>query len=290
MRYSVVVTKTWVLFFCAAGALLLLTFVHAAPVGAQDTAINVAVCGVGSSAQLTIDTPPSDSVVNTPNVQISGQVANATQIDISIDGQYNSTVPLGATQTSYSTSVQLSSGTHTVSLLANDVCNNQDATASVVITYQPQTTPGSGGDTPTTIDNGGGGNGSGSGGGGVQIGGQPIDGFGADGSGSGNGSGSGGSGDGDRSAQITLENLPVIGPIVGVGLNIAEALDFETSTDGTLWQSTARFSLVVLGISTVVFGNIALSTWVWTNRAIAAPTKWGIRGLGLVLLVAAFII
>lgn len=285
MWYSDVATKTRALFFCAAGALFLLTFVHAVPVGAAATVINVAVCGVGSGAQLTIGTPPSDSVVSTPNVQISGQVANATQIDISIDGQYSSTVPLGATQTSYSTTVQLSSGTHTVSLLANDVCNNQDATASVVVTYQPQSTPGSGGDTPTTVDPGGGGGGSGSGGGGVQIGGQPINGFGAGGTGDGSGGG-----DGDRSAQITLENLPVVGPIVGVGLDVAEALDFETSTDGTLWQSTARFSLIVLGISTVVFGNIALTTWIWTHGAIPVHVKWGIRGLGLVLLVVAFLI
>jgi len=279
MWYSVVATKPRVVLFCAASALLLLTFVYVVPVRAQDTVINVAVCGTGSSAQLTIDTPPSDSVVNTPNVQINGQVANATQIDISIDGQYNSTVPLGATQTSYSTTVQLSSGTHTVLLLANDICNNQDATASVVITYQPQSNPGSGGDTPTTVNNG-----SGGGGGGVQIGGQPISGIGA------GGGADDGSDNGDRSTQITLENLPIVGPIVGVGLNIAEALDFETSTDGTLWQSTARFSLVVLGISTVVFGNIALTTWIWTQGAVTAPTRWGIRGLGLVLVVAAFLI
>jgi hypothetical protein len=229
---------------------------------AVSSSVNAAVCGAGAGATLTIDSPQSDSVVNQPTVQVNGTVTDATQIEVSIDGQYNSTVPLSSGQTNYQTSVQLTTGTHTIALVANDVCQMQDANASVVVTYQSPANPGTGQQTPTDVNQGGG----------IEVGGQPID-------------------QGDSSAPIGAENWPIIGPIIRLGYDAAENLDFEVGTpSGTLWRSTLRFSFIVTGISIAVLGNAAAAAWGLFGGTIPTGWRWGIRLGGVALIIAAFFI
>lgn len=238
-----------------------LTFGGVSIAYAQDTTVNLAICGSGAGATLTIDLPINDSVVDQSPVQVSGTVSNATQIEVKVDGQYNATIPLTPGQTNYATSVQLQSGTHTISLIAFDVCHVQDANASVIVTYQPQSNPGGGGSTPTEVDNGGGAV--------VQT--TPIT--------------------AEDDKKTGLDTWPVIGPLIRLGHDMIVALDFEIeSRPGTLWQSMLRFSFIVLGISAVFFGNIALSIWNSWRGPVSSTKIWLLRGFGAVLLVIAFII
>lgn len=110
-------------------------------------------------ATISINQPVSDSVVVSPVVTVSGTVAQATQIEVKVDTQFNSIVPLDAAATDFMTTLQLAPGTHTITLTAIDVCQIGNASGSVVITYQApsQATSGSvGSDTPTSIPSAGG--------------------------------------------------------------------------------------------------------------------------------------
>lgn len=230
--------------------------------GAAASTINVAVCGDGAGAQLTITNPVSDSTVDHPNVEIAGTVAEASQIEITIDNEYDSTVPLDPQQTTFSTTVQLAAGTHTISLVANDICQVQNATASVVITYQPHTTPGTGQETPTTVTDDEG----------INITSQPV------------------AQDPDSNKGIDMSSWPVIGPLARIGQDLAIALDFEIKGQpGGLWQSVVRFSFIVLGVSVALLGNAAVSAWGIINGSVTPKWRWGIRALGVLLIVLGFI-
>lgn len=245
----------------AVSAVMLVLFI-AAPAFAASTSVNAAICGAGAGATLTIASPQSDSVVNDPAVQVSGDVSNATQIDVSIDGQYNSTLPLSAGQNTYQTGVQLNPGTHTISLVANDVCQMQNATASVVVTYQSQTTPSSGQGTPTQVGEGG-----------VQLG-EPLPAV----------------SDEDKSG-FQIENVPVIGPLAQLAQNLAIALDFEVKPQsGMLMQSVARFSFIVAGIAATAIGTVATAAWGVFFGPLTAPQRWMFRIGGVGLIVMAFLI
>jgi hypothetical protein len=134
------------------GVLFSIGFTHSvAAVGSQ---IGVNVCGQNTpGAVITITEPITDSVVNQSLISFRGTVNNASQIEIDVDGQYSGTVAIGANQTSFSTNVTLSQGTHTIAMSANDICGGVDANDSVVITYTPEATkPSNGVTTPTEID------------------------------------------------------------------------------------------------------------------------------------------
>lgn len=244
---------------------VMLTLLASAPVFAASTSVNAAICGAGAGATLTITSPPSDSVVSGPIVQVSGDVSNATQIDVSIDQQYNSTLPLSAGQTSYHTSVQLSPGTHTISLVANDVCQMQDGTASVVVTYQAQTTPSTGQGTPTQV-------GENSGGGGVKLG-EPI------------------ANSADDSSRTDITKVPIIGPLAQFAQNLAIALDFEVKPQsGMLMQSVARFSFILAGIAATAIGTVATAAWGAFFGPLTGPQRWMFRIGGVGLIVMAFLL
>jgi len=258
MRWLSGVARHWL----RIGIFFVFTFAltNASSTFAVDTTIGAAVCGSGAGASLSVDAPPSDSVVDQPTVKIIGTVADATQIDISIDGQYDSTVPLSVGQTSYQADVQLTAGTHTISLVANDACQMQDAEASIVVTYQPKTTPGSGSETPTDVGDG------------VEIGGKPVN-------------------DENTSKPIGAESWPVIGPIIQLGGELARNLDFEVGTpSGTLWRSGLRFSFIVVGLSVALLGNAAISAWGLFGGSVTPRLRWGTRVVGIILIILAFLI
>lgn len=264
MPYSaagVKLRRSFVSLFVVSAALAVATL-SGVPVFAASTSVNAAICGPGAAASLTIDAPASDSVIDQPTVQISGSVGNATQIDVSIGDQYNSTLPLSSGQTTYQTSVQLTAGTHTISLVANDICQMQNATASVVITYQPQSSPGNGENTPTQVGEGG-----------VRLG-EPLP----------------AANDEDKSG-LHIEDVPIIGPLAQLAQNLAIALDFEVKPQsGMLMQSVARFSFIVAGIAATAIGTVATAAWGVFFGPMTVPQRWMLRGGGVALIILAFLI
>jgi hypothetical protein len=136
-----------VLFFALLVNLLLVSTSWAA-----DTTVTTQVCNssYGSTAQIGITSPVNDSIVNQNSVTLSGSLRDVTQIEVTIDGNYDQTVAIGSGQTSYSTTVNLAAGTHTIEVSGNDMCNISDPTESVVVTYEVTAQPTTGNETPTT--------------------------------------------------------------------------------------------------------------------------------------------
>lgn len=199
----------------------------ASPSFAASTQVNSTVCsGNSSNASLTIDSPLSDSVVSQLPLTVTGTIGSVTQVDISIDGQYNSTVPVSVNQATFTTTLQLVQGTHTITFEANDVCQFQNVTQTLIVTYQPTVSPNQGPvapiiptDTtsPTTQD-------------------TPA------------------SGSADAGAN-PLQNIPIVGALVPIANSIARALDFDVSAkQGGLWAAMARFAFFTLGIGLAFFG------------------------------------
>lgn len=126
--------------------------VYGAPhASAQGTEVGAVVCGPASTVTLT--SPTSDSVVTDAAIPIEGTVSQASQLEVRIDGAFDSVVPLSMGQTTFAASVQVAAGTHTIAVTALNVCAGPNGTASAVITYTPKPqTPSTGTGTPTTIE------------------------------------------------------------------------------------------------------------------------------------------
>ncbi len=120
------------------------TIVHAS--GSTITAV---VCGSTTGSTISIASPSSDSTVNKASFLVSGSVSGATQIEVRIDDAYNSTIPVAPAQTEFLFTVTLTMGTHTIKVIANDVCAVRDDAASLVVTYQPSVIPSPGSDVST---------------------------------------------------------------------------------------------------------------------------------------------
>ena len=137
-----------VLFWCILASGILVSTVSA------QTNIGATICAAGSTVTLT--TPVSDSVVTSPTVPLSGTVTQAGQIEVYINNVFDGVIPLNMGDTTYSGSVQLASGTHTIKVVAISDCPGVNGSASSVVTYAPppQTTPSTGGNTPTQISGG----------------------------------------------------------------------------------------------------------------------------------------
>lgn len=107
----------------------------------SESRIDVLLCNPDDQASLTITDPPSDSVTTQPEVTVTGTVNNATHIDILVDGNFDHAFALGANQNSFTTTVHLSKGTHTITVKAIAICGFPDVSRSVVVTYQPTSPP-----------------------------------------------------------------------------------------------------------------------------------------------------
>lgn len=111
--------------------------------------VNAVICGLG--AYINITSPPSDTIVTESTTVLKGAVQQATQIEVRIDGVYDSVVPIDVEQQVYEAPVHLTAGTHTITMKAIDSCGTNDSVASVVITYAPApSTTSDGMTTPTT--------------------------------------------------------------------------------------------------------------------------------------------
>ncbi|QHN42375.1 hypothetical protein GII36_00685 [Candidatus Mycosynbacter amalyticus] len=106
---------------------------QAAPAWAQSSSVYATLCG--TTSHITIAQPASDSTVTAAQVTVSGTVAQANQIEVYIDDEFDSTIPLTVGQTTYSGSVQLPNGTHTLRVEAINSCSGQNGEATSVVTY-----------------------------------------------------------------------------------------------------------------------------------------------------------
>lgn len=138
----------WGILVAASCVLLAVGYFASGHVATAST-IQAIVCREG--AKLTIDAPLSDSVVSTTTVNLAGMVAQANQIEIAIDGQFDGVVPLNAAATTFTAAVQLAPGTHTIRLTAIDACQIANAVAVTVVTYQPAVVSSSGDQVPTEV-------------------------------------------------------------------------------------------------------------------------------------------
>ena len=121
-------------------------------VQAVDSDIGVNVCGgTVAAAQIDITQPVSDSIIAQPNATFRAIVANATQVEVSVDGNYTQTIAIGANDSEVSAELTVTEGTHTITMTANGICGSQNAEDSVVITYQPESQPSGGAVTPTQV-------------------------------------------------------------------------------------------------------------------------------------------
>jgi hypothetical protein len=120
-------------------------------VGAESNLAAI-ICDPSRPASLTVVRPQSDSVVNNANIELSGDVAQASQLEIYVDDAYSGVVPLSYNDTHYSTTVSIGLGTHTLKVVAVDVCQVGNASSSVVVTYQNAASASNGNQVPTNVD------------------------------------------------------------------------------------------------------------------------------------------
>lgn len=95
--------------------------------------VNAIICR--PAAELTITSPQSDTIVDSPAVTLKGTVMQAGQIEVMVDGTFDSVIPLSSGQTSFESSVQVSQGTHTIKLKAIDSCGSNNTEKTVVVTF-----------------------------------------------------------------------------------------------------------------------------------------------------------
>lgn len=131
----------------------LCTAINGQIVAAQD--IQALICR--SAAAIVISHPASDTVSAESGIVLSGMVQQANQLEVYVDGTLDTVVPLNAASTTYTASVQLQEGTHTIKIVAIDACQIANAESSIVVTYQPAVSqPSVGATTQTKVDDGSG--------------------------------------------------------------------------------------------------------------------------------------
>lgn len=212
-------------------------------VDSSGTEVRATVCNGSQGSSISISTPASDQVINISTISIQGTVEDATQITVEIDGQYSQTVPLGSNQTSYQIDVTVSEGTHTIVLIANDLCAVQNGSTSLVVTYEPKSTPSDGGSTPTDVNQGG-----------VAIGTEPS---------------------GPAIGQTTyqkLRNSIVVGPLLGILENLVNLTGLDvTAQQAGPSVAILRVALFSAGVSMLTFTSLILEKY--ASGALSVFTK-----------------
>ena len=248
------------------------------PLAAVDSQIGVSVCGADvPAAQIDITQPLGDSVVGQSPVTFRGTVANATQIEVEINGEYSATFALGPNSTTFEQDVTLQVGTNTVAMTANAICGGQSATDSAVVTFQPATEPTSGGTIPTVLD------------GTVTLDGSPQV--------------ETETTENDDVAKM-IDQIPIIGAAVNIVSDFATTIGLEATVTGnntSVAAGTARVALTVAALSSIVMaGSVApiaaqaipgVSEYfnVRSHRSMLY-LGWIVRGVGLVALILAYFV
>lgn len=245
-------------------------------VGAVNSEVGVSVCGTDvPAAQIEINEPLDDSVVSNATITFRGTVANATQIEVAVDDEYNNTISIPSGDTSFDVSLTLTPGTHTVTMTANAICGAPSATASAVITYQPETQPSNGGKIPTEV-------GSDRPVAGVIVATERID---------------------DNAAPQAIDRLPIVDAIVNQVEDLAAIVGLQATLaeDTPIAVGIARVSVTVAALTAVVMAGSIAPFAVQTIPGLAAVFNvrshrsmvylgWIIRGVGLATMAFAFLL
>lgn len=250
---------------------LMLSGALAWPVMATDNQIGAVVCGVGSpGASISITQPTDDSVVNQAITTFRGAVNDTSQIVVEIDGNYVSTVAIGSNQTAFATDISLSEGTHTIVMTANDICGVHDASASIVITYQPIVEPSSGAMTPTVVDSQ------------LEHANKPEEQI------------------APNDITHQLQQIPVIGSAVDMVQNFVAATGLEsTVSTGNVVVGVSRVGLTVVALTSITMASSLAPLAAQTVPGIGqifnlASTRsllylgWVIRGVGVLVMAFAY--
>ena len=129
----------------------LLLMLSLAGVAHAQTNVYATICVPASS--VTINQPVNDSTVTSNPVTIEGSVNQANQIEIYIDDEFDSILPLTTGQQTYSGTLQLPTGTHTVRVEAINSCDGTNGEATSVVTFTaPPSQPSTGETTPTGVN------------------------------------------------------------------------------------------------------------------------------------------
>ncbi len=118
---------------------------------AQNNIIRTILCDTNSTPIVTVLDPQSDSLVDQPLINVSGQTEQTTQIDIFVNDAYSSSVAVEPSG-SFAVNVPLAKGNNTIRLDAYFSCNQNSASEVLIITYEPKVQPSEGADTDTDIE------------------------------------------------------------------------------------------------------------------------------------------
>ncbi|RYX79477.1 hypothetical protein EON76_02045 [bacterium] len=239
-------------------------------VSAQGSAVNAIICSSGST--VTLQQPTSDSIVTSPVVTISGQVTQASQVEVYVNDQLDSISSIPVGQSAFSTTATVSTGTSTIKVVAVDICQLQSGQASSVVTFNPppENSGSNGSDAQTNLP-----------GQGVIIG-------------------------GDYKVQPKTDDqlpfLDLVPPVVGRAftavsdwLNITTVFEPGSAPRLTIFRAMAIAIgswLLAFGLATTVLQWIASSkifNRIPKSRRIKTIGK-GIRGMGLIILVAGIVL
>lgn len=148
--YSANVAK--IIRLCQLGFVIVAAAIVPAQMAGAESNLAAIICDPSRPASLTVVRPQSDSVVTSADIELSGDVTQASQLEIYVDDAYSGVVPLSYNDNHFSTTVSIGLGTHTIKVVAVDVCQVGNATASVVVTYQKVASASNGNQVPTNVD------------------------------------------------------------------------------------------------------------------------------------------
>ncbi len=235
---------------------------------ATDSEIGVVVCGASvPSTQIDITEPVSDSIVSQAVTTFRGTVANATQIEIAVDGNYSQTLAIGATDATFETSLTLTEGTHTVTMTAIGICGSQNTVDTIVLTYHQQGDPSNGDVTPTDLNTG------------VAVTDDPIH--------------------PDNTPQL-LADVPLLAAVMGAMADFARAIGLEATMQKTnVAVGVSRIGVTVVALTSVVMASslapIAAQSLPGLSELFNTASHrsmlylgWIIRGLGVFVFVLAY--
>ncbi|MDB5187463.1 MAG: hypothetical protein JWM07_935 [Candidatus Saccharibacteria bacterium] len=258
--------KRYVLISVLLSAVVIAAMSH--PTSAESTVVT-RICDEAQGASVTITSPASDSLVDDPTIALTGTVSQSNQLEVLVDDAFNGVVPLDSSASTYSTQVQLPVGTHKITVTATDACQVQNATQSIVVTYQPAQAPSTGVDVSTSVSEKGG-----------TVGVQQAQ------------------------VESVMNQAPptVVGQYIAPILNnIARALDLQSLSAANATSSTLtnmiRFIMVVMGLVMLLMAGpivAAVSGWLALAGVSVATkrqkyTRRAIRSIGIMLILFVFI-
>lgn len=128
------------------------------PVAAEDNTVTAQVCQPDAAGQLSITAPQSDTVVRQAAVELSGDVELINQVEAYVDGSFRKVTAIASGQTTFSMTIPIPEGTHTIEVRGNQICNGEEMRDEVVVTYEAPSSPAAptrpsvGSETPTVTN------------------------------------------------------------------------------------------------------------------------------------------